>query len=355
MEFIISTAINHSQYIGFFIAFLIAIITVPLVRKICIKKGLYDVPGDRKIHKTPVPRLGGVAIWFSVTVTMAILILWFWDYPHGNALSGMFLGGTLIFIVGVIDDLKNLSPKTKLLFQILAASIAYYFGVQILSIHIPFVEGAIPLGLLSIPITILWIVLICNAVNFIDGVDGLAGGVTAITALTLGVVAFYTAQPVAAVVAAVIAGTMLGFLVFNFHPAKIFMGDSGALFTGFILASLAVTGVLKTVAVTLLIPIIILSVPLLDITYAVFRRISKGKSPFKADGDHIHHRLLKAGISQNKTIIIFYLICIASGAVATGIIHAIRIYLILLLILVIIMWIISHISKKDKDNSIQEN
>src|SRR3989339_782600 len=145
MEYIISTAINHSQYIGFFIAFIIAIITVPIVRKVCINKGLYDIPDDRKIHKTPIPRLGGVAIWFSACLTMGILILWFWNYPHGNALSGIFIGGTMIFIVGVIDDLKNLSPKTKLIFQILSASVAYMLGVQILSIHIPFVQGAISL------------------------------------------------------------------------------------------------------------------------------------------------------------------------------------------------------------------
>ena len=344
----LNTAIDNSHLFGFCLAFLLALIIVPIVRSIAIKKGLYDQPNERKIHETPIPRLGGVAIWLSVCVTMGILILWFWNYPHGNALSGIFAGGTIVFIIGVIDDIYGLSAKVKLIFQIIAAIVAYIFGVQILALHIPFVPDLVQLGLLSLPITIFWIVAICNAVNFIDGVDGLAGGVTAISAVTLGVVAYYTDQPVAAVVAAVIAGTMLGFLVYNFHPAKIFMGDAGALFAGFVLASIAVTGVLKTVAVTILLPIIILAVPLLDISYAVFRRLCKKQSPFVADGEHIHHRLLKAGMSQSRTVMVFYLICIASGAVATSLVHATRVYFILVVALIVLMLIIAKNSGKKK-------
>lgn len=345
---LINTAISNSHLFGFCLAFLLSLCIVPIVRKICIKKGLYDLPNDRKIHQIPVPRLGGIAIWLSCCLTMGILIIWFWNYPHGNALSGMFAGGSIIFLLGVLDDIYGLSPKVKLLFQIIAASVAYLFGVQVLAVHIPFVENVIPLGLLSLPITIFWIVAIANALNFIDGVDGLAGGVTVISSLTLGVVAYYTNQPVAAVVAAVVAGAMLGFLAYNFPPAKIFMGDAGSLFAGFVLASVAVTGVLKTVTVTILLPIIILSVPLLDITYAVVRRLIQGKSPFIADGEHIHHKLLKAGISQNRTIIIFYLICIASGVAAVSFVNATGIYLILLLFIILTMLIIAHSSQKKK-------
>ncbi|MEW5819592.1 MAG: MraY family glycosyltransferase [Cyanobacteriota bacterium] len=345
---LLNTAISNSHLFGFCLAFLISLALVPLVRNICIKKGLYDLPDDRKIHETPIPRLGGVAIWFASCITIGFLILWFWHYPHDNALSGMFAGGSIIFILGVIDDVYGLSAKLKFFVQIIAAGIAYMFGVQILALHIPFIDGVVQLGILSIPITIIWIVAICNAFNFIDGVDGLAGGVTAISAVTLGVVAYYTQQPVAAVVAAVIAGSMLGFLVYNFPPAKIFMGDSGALFAGFILASLTVTGVLKTVAFTILLPMIILSVPLLDITYAVFRRLAQGKSPFVADGEHIHHRLLKAGMSQNRTIMIFYFICIASGVVAASLVHATRVYLIFLLGLLVLMFIIANSNRKKK-------
>lgn len=341
--------------LGFLIAFGFAILFVPIVRKICIKKGLYDLPNDRKIHQIPVPRLGGAAIWLSCVLTMLILILVFWRYPHGNALSGMVAGGTILFIIGMIDDIYGLSPKIKLFFQIVASLIAYTFGVQIIAVHIPFSSNVLYLGLLSIPLTVIWIVAISNAVNFIDGVDGLAGGVTAISALTLGVVAYYTDQPIAALVAAILAGTMLGFLAYNFHPARIFMGDSGSLFAGFLLASIGVTGVLKTVAATILLPILILSVPLLDITYAVFRRLIKGKSPFIADGEHIHHKLLKAGISQNRTIIIFYLICIASGTIATSFVHATRTYLFLLVILLTIMLLISHFASKNRLKNISIN
>jgi len=341
--------------LGFLIAFGLSILFVPTVRNFCIKKGLYDLPNDRKIHHIPIPRLGGVGIWLSCVLTMSLLIVVFWRYPHGNALSGMVAGGTILFIVGMIDDIRGLAPKIKLFFQILAAFVAYILGVQIIAVHIPFSTNVLYLGILSIPLTVIWIVAISNAVNFIDGVDGLAGGVTAISALTLGVVAYYTDQPIAALVAAVLAGTMLGFLAFNFHPAKIFMGDSGSLFAGFLLASIGVTGVLKTVAATILLPILILSVPLLDITYAVFRRILKGKSPFIADGEHIHHKLLKAGISQNRTIIIFYLICIASGTIATSLVHATRTYLLLLIVLLTIMLIISKIASKSKLNKISVN
>lgn len=279
---------------------------------------------------------------------MAILILCFWKYPHDNAISGIFAGGTIIFILGLIDDLYGLSPKIKLVFQFVAAIVAYIFGVQMLSLHLPFIDNAIPLGILSLPLTVIWIVAISNAVNFIDGVDGLAGGVSAISAMTLGVVAFYTNQPVGALVVAILAGSMLGFLVYNFHPAKIFMGDSGALFTGFVLASVAVTGVLKTVTITILLPMLILSVPLLDICYSVFRRLLQGKSPMIADGDHIHHKLLRAGISQNRTVIIFYLICIASGTVATSFVHATGVYLILLVLMISLMLVIARYSAKKK-------
>lgn len=346
----INTAINNSHLFGFLLAFLLAVFIIPIVRKIAIKKGLYDLPNERKIHQMPIPRLGGIGIWFSVCITMGIIILWFWNYPHGNALSGLFAGSTIIFIVGVVDDIKGLSPKVKLIFQFIAAIVAYAFGVQIAALDFPFIDGVVKLGIFALPITVIWIVAISNALNFIDGVDGLAGGVTAISALTLGVVAYYTQQPVAALVAAVIAGTMVGFLAYNFHPAKIFMGDSGALFCGFVLASIAVTGVLKTVTFTILLPILILSVPILDITYSVFRRLAKGKSPFIADGEHIHHQLIKAGVSQNRTILVFYFICIASGAIATSFVGGIRAYFILLLALIAIMLIIANHSKRKKEN-----
>lgn len=327
---------------------------MPVVRLICIKKGLVDIPNDRKIHKFPIPRLGGVAIWLCTILTFAIMVCW--HYPHGNGLSGILIGGSLIFLLGVVDDLYNLSPKFKLFVQIGAALVAFLLGVRIEALFNPF-GSPIPLGLFSLPITLIWLVGISNAMNFIDGVDGLAGGVSTISAVTLGVVAIFTHQPVSALVAAIMAGSMMGFLLFNFYPAKIFMGDSGALFSGFILAALSVTGVLKTVTVTILLPIMILAVPIMDISYSVFRRVATKTSPFIADSDHIHHRLLKAGLSHNQTIIIFYLICIAAGSIAISFqgLYAYKLYSVLAVSILVIMLVLSKLSKSRKLNELHDN
>lgn len=344
MEIRSINSIFYSHIHGFFISFLLAVIIVPVVRYYSIKKGFVDVPNDRKIHRSPIPRLGGVAIWLCTLLTFGILVLLSWDYPHGNGLSGILVGGSIIFLLGLVDDIYNLTPKFKLFVQLGAALIAFLLGVKIEILFNPF-GNPIILGMWSMPITIIWLVGISNAMNFIDGVDGLAGGVSAISAVTLGVVAIYTHQPISALVAAILAGSMMGFLLFNFHPAKIFMGDSGALFSGFILAALSVTGVLKTVAVTILLPIMILAVPIMDISYSTFRRLFKGSSPFVADADHIHHRLLKAGFSHNRTVIIFYLLCIAAGSIATIFVGAYRLYLVLVLVILFIMLILANISK----------
>jgi len=325
-----------------------------LVRYYSIKRGFVDIPNDRKIHKFPIPRLGGVAIWLCTLLTFAILVLLSWDYPHGNGLSGILVGGSIIFLLGLVDDIYNLSPKFKLFIQFGAAVVAFLLGVKIEIISNPFGDPIL-LGIWSFPITLFWIVAISNAMNFIDGVDGLAGGVSAISAVTLGVVAIYTHQPISALVAAILAGAMMGFLLFNFHPAKIFMGDSGALFAGFTLAALSVTGVLKTVAVTMLLPIMILAVPILDISYSVSRRLFKGSNPFIADADHIHHRLLKAGLSHNRTVMVFYLLCIAAGSIATIFVGAYKLYFILVILILSIMLILARLSKSRRLNELQNN
>lgn len=306
-----------------------------------------DIPNERKIHKFPIPRLGGVAIWLGTILTFAILVFLSWDYPSGNGLSGILIGASIMFLLGLVDDIYNLSPKFKLVIQIGAALIAFLLGVKIDVLFNPF-GTPVNLGLFSLPITVIWLVGISNAVNFIDGVDGLAGGVTTCSAVALGVVAIYTNQPISALVAAILAGSMMGFLLFNFHPAKIFMGDSGALFTGFMLAALSVTGVLKTVAVTMLLPIMILAVPILDISYSVIRRILSGRNPFVADAHHIHHQLMDAGFSQNRTVSILVFVCIAAGSVATLYVGAERLYFILVVVIISIMIILANIAQIDK-------
>ena len=214
---------------------------VPLVINFSKKEGLVDVPNERKIHTTPISRIGGVAIWTSTMLTFLCLVFLSY-YPYGSLLSGILLGSSLMFLLGLVDDIYNLDAKFKLFIQISIATLVYLLGVRIDSI--PFIGD---LGLLSYPITILWIVGISNALNFIDGVDGLAGSVTTVNAITLAViaVAMTPPNPIIALVGFILAGSMLAFLTYNFNPAKIFMGDSGALFSGFLLATISITGIMK--------------------------------------------------------------------------------------------------------------
>lgn len=278
------------------------------------KEGLVDVPNERKIHTKPISRIGGVAIWISTMLTFLCLVLLSY-YPYGKLMSGILLGGSLMFLLGLVDDVYGLGAKFKLVMQIAIATVAYLLGVQINSV--PFF-GGMDLGLLSYPITLLWIVGISNAVNFIDGVDGLAGSVITVNAITLAILAITLnpPNPISALIGFILAGAMLAFLTFNFNPAKIFMGDSGALFSGFLLAAISITGVMKVATVAILLPFVVLAVPIIDITYSSLRRICKGTSPFVADAEHIHHKLLHAGFSQKKTVMIMTSVAILSGALA---------------------------------------
>jgi UDP-GlcNAc:undecaprenyl-phosphate GlcNAc-1-phosphate transferase len=301
---------------------------VPLVRRWSIAAGYFDAPGDRKIHREPISRLGGVAMYLAFMLAVgAVTLLNGGKLPTGNGIPGLLLGSSVIFVLGLLDDVRNLSPYVKLGGQILAAVIAFYCGVQINALDLPGSQVLI-LNAFSFPITLMWMVGISNALNFIDGVDGLAGGVTTLSAVTLAVVALFTHQPVVAMFAAMLAGSSLGFLIFNLHPARIFMGDSGALFCGFTLASIAVTGVLKTQIVVMLLPVLVLSVPILDITYSTLRRVFRGQNPFIADADHLHHRLLKAGFSQTHTVYTFYVVCLIAGMLASNYVHSLSMYLV---------------------------
>ena len=298
---------------------------VPLVRRRAIAAGYYDAPGERKIHKYPIPRLGGIAIWLGFMLALGLISLFMWHRELGSALPGVLAGGALVFILGLLDDLFNLSPYLKLVIQFVAALTAFGLGVQINNLDLPGAQLLV-LNALSLPVTVIWLVALMNAMNFIDGIDGLAAGVTTLSALTLTVVAMFTHQPSSALLASLLAGASLGFLVYNFHPAKIFMGDSGALFCGFVLACIAVTGVLKTKVVVMLLPMFVLSVPILDITYSVFRRLLRRQNPFLPDADHIHHQLLKAGVGQIKTVTYLYSLCVIGGLVAVWYVNYLPIY-----------------------------
>jgi len=313
--------LSDAHIVGTIISYLLGVFIVPLVITFSKKKGLVDNPGERKIHDHPVSRLGGVSIWVSTMLTFLVLVVLSF-YPKGSLLSGILLGGSLMFFLGLVDDVYCLNAKFKLLIQVSIATIVFLLGIRIDTIYNPFGDLIQLNMLISYVLTILWIVGISNAVNFIDGIDGLAGSIITISSVTLGVISVTVAPSnVSSLIAFILAGSMLAFLTYNFNPAKIFMGDSGALFGGFMLAVLSITGVINNDTIAMYVPILILSVPIMDITFSSLRRIAKGKSPFVADSEHIHHKLLHAGLSQNKTVLVLAIIAIISGALASLVIN----------------------------------
>jgi UDP-GlcNAc:undecaprenyl-phosphate GlcNAc-1-phosphate transferase len=321
--------------VAFSSAFLLGLGLVPLVRHYALKANLLDQPGGRKLHVAPVPRLGGVAIFVSVLVALGLVGLWQGQVPLLRAGSsspalGMLLGGTFIFMLGFLDDLVDLSPKIKLAGQFMAALIAFSLGVRIEALDLPG-SKLLVLNALSLPLTVGWLVSLPNALNFIDGVDGLAAGVGVFAAIALALVALFTTQPDMAMLAALLAGGSVAFLVYNLPPARLFMGDSGALFLGFMLASIAIVGVLKTTVVVILAPLLILGIPLTDITFATLRRLAKGQSPFKADADHLHHRLLRLGLSPGWVSAVFYGISVLLGIVVTSYVGLAKEYMLIVL------------------------
>ena len=323
----------------FIISVLISLGMTPIVKKLAIKVGAVDIPKDnRRVHKKPMPLMGGLAIYISIIITSLIFL------PIDKTLISIIIGGTIILISGIIDDIKELSPRMKLVFQIVAAIALILGDVKIDAITNPFTKTSelIDLGAFSIPITIFWVVGITNTLNLIDGLDGLAAGVAMISSLSfLAVANKFNYIPVI-IISSIIAGSCLGFLPYNFNPAKIFMGDTGALFLGFMLAALSIEGVMKSVAtIAVVVPIIILGVPIFDTTFAIFRRLLNGRSIAEADKGHLHHRLLKMGYSQKKTVLILYSISAIFGICATliaktnskrGVIMAIVLFIITILL-----------------------
>ena len=308
--------------IAFLISVTVVLWSIPDVKTIGLKFGIIDQPNARKIHNRPVVRVGGVSI-FAGTLT-ALLIVWrlgaFSTISAEEAWEvwGVVLGSVAFFLIGFADDLFDLSALLRLVMQLAIATFCWYVGVRIDFLSVPF-DGLIQLGWLSLPITVIWLVGMANAVNMIDGVDGLAAGVSGIAAVVMLIVSLFMHQPAAALIAAALAGGALGFLRYNFNPAQIFMGDGGAYFMGFTLAGVGIIGLVKVTAVTaVLLPYLILAVPILDISTVVVSRLSKGKSPFTADKSHLHHWLLEAGISQRLTVLFIYALTLWVGSLALG-------------------------------------
>ena len=293
----------------------VSFIATPMVKSLAYKVGAIDVPKDnRRMHKVPIPRLGGLAIFIAFLLTTLI----FADIDR--QLQGILLGSVMIVVLGVLDDIMALKALPKLIVQIAAAGIAVYHGCVIQFFSNPNVFSDVSyvnLGWLSIPISIIWIVAITNAVNFIDGLDGLAVGVSAISTASLIVIALLVSETNIAMVLIALLGACLGFIPYNMNPAKIFMGDTGATFLGYILATLSITGLFKLYAIiSFAVPFLILGVPIFDICFAFLRRIAKGQNPMVADRGHVHHRLIDMGFSQKQSVAIAYMLAAILGLAA---------------------------------------
>ena len=337
----------------FIIAVVISLFMTPIAKKIAVKVGAIDIPKDeRRVHKKPMPLMGGLAIYISIIVASLIFL------AVDKTLVSIIIGGTIIVISGIIDDIKGLSPRMKLLFQIIAAIVLIFGDVKIDALTNPFTQSSnlIPLNGFSIPITIFWVVGITNTLNLIDGLDGLASGVAMIASLSFLFVANKFNYIQVMIMSSIVAGACLGFLPYNFNPAKIFMGDTGALFLGFILAALSIEGVMKSVAtIAVVVPIIILGVPIFDTTFAIFRRLLNGKSIAEADKGHLHHRLLKMGFSQKKTVLILYSISAIFGLCAiliakTNSKRAVIMSMLVFIITILLAGKMGLISSKKEDN-----
>lgn len=312
-------------HIAFLIALTVAYVVTPLVIKLAYKLGAIDVPKDnRRVHTVPIPRLGGLAIFIGFMVSVLV------TFKLDTRLLGVIAGSIIIVIMGIFDDIKPLSAKVKLLVQILVAGLVVYCGVRINFITNPLsylFGGAdktfIQFGNWSYPLTMIWIVGITNAINFIDGLDGLAAGISTISAVTLSMVAIILGQDYMAVMALTLAGATIGFLPYNFNPAKIFMGDTGSLFLGYMLSVISIMGVLKSAAaLSILVPIFAIGLPIFDTLMAIIRRSLSGRSPMEADKGHLHHKLLDRGLSQKQAVLTLYSISTVLGFSAVVLVEA---------------------------------
>ncbi|MFA9559332.1 glycosyltransferase family 4 protein [Evansella sp. AB-rgal1] len=286
-------------YVTFIICFIASLLLTPLVKKFAIKIGATDKPNARKVHEKIMPRLGGLAIFISFLIGFLILT------PDSSYAWPILIGAFIIVITGVLDDMYELSALIKLTGQIAAAVVVITGGLYVEFINLPF-DGVLQLGILGIPLTLLWIVGVTNAINLIDGLDGLASGVSSIVLLTITIIAAMKGDLFIVALASILLASNLGFLFFNFYPAKIFMGDTGALFLGYMISVISLLGFKSITLYSLLIPVVILAVPISDTLFAIIRRLVN-KQPLSApDKSHLHHCLLRLGFSHRTTVLIIY-------------------------------------------------
>ena len=306
----IGNSVVLTSALAFAAALAISFALTPVVKAFAYKIGAVDVPKDsRRMHKTPIPRVGGLAIFLGFVVSTLIF------GRIDGEMRAILLGAVIIVLLGIVDDVVALKPGAKFAGQILAAIIPIMANVRISLFTNPFkADDFIHLGWLSVPVTILWIVGMTNAVNFIDGLDGLACGVSSIASLTVFTIALLVSEPYVAIVMAALAGACFGFLPYNLNPAQIFMGDTGAMFLGYMLATISITGLFKLAAIiSFIVPFIILGLPIFDTSFAIVRRLLKGQSPLQADRGHIHHRLVDMGFDQKQSVAILYAVSVMLG------------------------------------------
>lgn len=301
----------------FLVALAVTFVLTPVVKNFAIRIGAVDKPDARKVHHGLIPRLGGLAIYVGFMVSVIATIGFTYE------MVGIMLGATFLIAVGIADDVYSLPPKVKLLGQIIAAAIpVVIFNINIEWIDVPRLGIIYLPEIISLPLTIFWIIGFVNTVNLIDGLDGLAAGIATIASIAIALLAFQMGQWVAAAAMVAMTGACLAFLQYNFNPAKIFMGDTGSMFLGYIISAVSVMGSMKTVATAVLIvPLLALAVPITDTLLAIVRRKSSGVPIFSPDKNHLHHRLLAKGLNQKQVVLVMYALTAFFSCTALIVIH----------------------------------
>lgn len=322
--------------LSFVVAFVVALMATPAAKKLAYKIGAIDIPKDkRRVHKKPVPLIGGLAIYLGTILSILLFL------PKSETNLGIIVGSTIIVVLGIFDDKYELKARVKLLGQLLASFVVVLSGVRIDWLTNPFGDGMINIGVFAIPLSVFWIVGITNAMNLIDGLDGLAAGIASISSGSLFVVSLLNGRYATALITVAVTGAALGFLPYNFNPAKIFMGDTGAMFLGFILSAVSIQGAVKSAAaIAIAVPILALGVPVFDTAFAIIRRIANKKPIMEADKGHLHHRLLALGLTQKQAVFVMYGVSLFLGlsAILISFTNGAKGYIILIIAILAILW-----------------
>lgn len=341
-------------YIVFIVALIATAIATPIAIKLAPKIGAMDIPKDnRRVHNHPIPRFGGIAIFCGILAGFVALM------PLSKQMIGLLVGSCFIVLVGLFDDLKGMAPKLKLACQIVAAVILWFSDIRVTGLTNPFTRNFINLpGWIAFIVTIVWIVGITNTINLIDGLDGLAAGITFIASIAVAYTAYYKCMYETMMIVLAIAGACFGFLIYNFYPAKIFMGDAGSMLLGYLMSSVALVGIAPSKSAMLfstIVPVLVLALPIFDTSFAIVRRVANHKPIMQADKGHLHHRIMAMGFGQRRTVLALY--CISAIMGISGILWTRNLYVeavvlaAIAFLLIIIFLGIGIVDKKDPDNN----